>query len=256
MLTQCDGGWRLAAEKLGRSTLGGRCVARHNGGMTQLLSTAEDDLARRVANRRIEMGLSIEELASQAGIDPGYLRYFEQNSDARLSAGTMLLMALALHTTPLALQGGDMDRPPGRGRAGRHPVLVSLTRDQCLAHLAVGGVGRIVYSTQRGPVAVPVNFEYSDGQIVISTDIHKAAILESLNSVGFEVDRIDEGVSEGWSVLATGPARRIDDPDECQRLSSLDLEAWAGGSRHALIGIAPSELTGRVIIHERPPEED
>jgi nitroimidazol reductase NimA-like FMN-containing flavoprotein (pyridoxamine 5'-phosphate oxidase superfamily) len=224
--------------------------------MTQLLTTTAGDLARRVASRRVELGLSVEELASQAGIDPGYLRYFEQNSSATLSAGTLLLLALALQTTPLALQGGDVDRPPGHGRAGRHPVLESLTREQCEAHLAVGGVGRIVYSAKRGPVAAPVNFEYSQGQIVISTDIYKASVLESAGSVGFEVDRIDEGMSEGWSVLATGPARRIDDPDECQRLSSLDLEAWAGGNRHALIGIAPSELTGRVIIHEVPFEED
>ncbi len=164
-------------------------------------------------------------------------------------------MAHALQTTPLVLQGGDIDRPPGHGRAGRHPVLTSLTLEQCQAHLAVGGVGRIVYSTARGPTAVPVNFEYTQGQIVISTGISKASVLESAGSVGFEVDRIDEGMSEGWSVLATGPARRIDDPDECQRLSSLDLEVWAGGNRHVLIGIAPTELTGRVIIHELPFEE-
>ena len=37
-----------------------------------------------------------------------------------------------------------------------------------------------------------------------------------------------------------------------QRLASLDLEAWAGGDRHTLMAIRPTETTGRVIVHESP----
>jgi hypothetical protein len=200
--------------------------------------------------------MSFEELAKRAGIDPGYLTYFETSSDARLSAGTLLLLALALDTTPTALQGGEVDRPPGHGRAGRHPVLDILTREQCDAHLAAGGVGRIVYSTARGPVALPVNFEFTDGEIVFSTNDAKASALEAEEVVGFEIDRVDEAMREGWSVLATGRARRIEAPEEVQRLASLDLEAWAGGARHTLIAIRPDDLTGRVIIHHSIPDQD
>jgi hypothetical protein len=213
-------------------------------------------LARRIGYRRTELGLSVEELAKRAGTDPGYLRYFETSPQATLSAGTLQLMALALDTTPLVLLGGEVDRPPGHGRAGRHPVLDTLTREQCEAHLAVGGVGRIVYSSGRGPVALPVNFEFTEGEVVFSTDESKAAALEAINTVGFEVDRIDEAMSEGWSVVVTGQARRIEDPEERKRLASPDLEAWAGGDRHSLIGIRPDELTGRVIIHESTPDHD
>jgi nitroimidazol reductase NimA-like FMN-containing flavoprotein (pyridoxamine 5'-phosphate oxidase superfamily) len=200
--------------------------------------------------------MSFEELAKRAGIDPGYLTYFETSSDARLSAGTLLLLALVLDTTPIALQGGEVDRPPGHGRAGRHPVLDMLTREQCDAHLAAGGVGRIVYSTARGPVALPVNFEFTDGEIVFSTNDAKASALEAEEVVGFEIDRVDEAMSEGWSVLASGRARRIEAPEEVQRLASLDLEAWAGGARHTLIAIRPDDLTGRVIIHHSIPDQD
>lgn len=214
------------------------------------------DIARRVAHRRAELGLSVEEVARRAGIDPGYLRYFEQSPNAILSAGTMLLVAMALDTSPIALSGGNLDRPPGHGRAGRHPVLEGLGRQQCEAHLSAGGIGRVVYSTNRGPIAVPVNFEFTAGEIIISTDNTKTELLEAQESVGFEIDRVDEAMSEGWSVLVTGRARRIDDPDEVQRLSSLDLEAWAGGDRHVLVGLRPDEITGRVIIHETPPDED
>ena len=212
------------------------------------------DLARRVGHRRSELGMSIEELAKSAGMDPGYLRYFEKSPDVRLSAGTMYLLALALDTTPLALLGGEIDRPPGHGRAGRHPVLDTLTKEQCDADLAAGGVGRVILTTTRGPVALPVNFEFTDGEVVFSTNDAKALVLETEDVVGFEIDRVDEAMSEGWSVLATGRARRIEDLDEVQRLESLDLEAWAGGARHILVGIRPDELTGRVIVHHSNPD--
>ncbi len=214
-----------------------------------------DDLARRVAHRRVELGLSVEDLAARAGVDPVYLRYFESSPTANVSAGTLALMALALKTTPLVLLGGDVDRPPGHGRAGRHPVLEELTKQQCEAHLAVGGVGRIVYSSSRGPTALPVNFEFTEGEIVFSTNESKAAAIGEQAVVGFEVDRIDEAVSEGWSVLVSGKGRRIEDPREIQRLSSLDLEAWAGGPRHSLVTIKPDEITGRVIVHDPEPDQ-
>jgi hypothetical protein len=48
--------------------------------------------------RRIELDLTIEELALRAAIDPDYLRYFEGNAAAALSAGARLLLLLALDT--------------------------------------------------------------------------------------------------------------------------------------------------------------
>jgi len=213
------------------------------------------DLARRIATRRVELGVSVEELASRAGIDPGYLAYFESNPDANLSGGTLLLVALALDTTPLELLGAAADRPPGQAPAVPHAALNELTPDQCRTHLSVGGVGRLLFATERGPVALPVNFEFTEGQIVFSTDDRKASVLGSEETVGFEIDRVDEALSEGWSVLVTGTCRRIEDPDEVQRLASLDLEAWAGGDRHTLMAIRPAETTGRVIVHETLPDE-
>jgi hypothetical protein len=218
--------------------------------------THPSDLARRIAHRRAELGISVEELAQRAGIDPIYMKYFERSADARLSFGSLNLVALALNTNPAELLGAELDRPLGRGRAGRHPSLETLTMRQCQAHLAAGGVGRVVFATERGPVALPVNFEFTDGQIVLSTDVKKADLLESLPEVSFEVDRVDDAMSEGWSVLVSGRARLVDDPEELVRLSSLDLEAWAGGNRHSLVCITPIETTGRVIVHYSDPDED
>jgi nitroimidazol reductase NimA-like FMN-containing flavoprotein (pyridoxamine 5'-phosphate oxidase superfamily) len=275
-------GRRPRLRRLGRLALRPAAWAYHNEPMTHISTTPASadsaiqsrspnevslsehppgpqasDLARRVAHRRNELGLSIEELATRAGADPHYLRYFEHSPDATLSAGTMLLIANVLETSPVTLLGGEVDRPPGHGRAGRHPVLETLTQEQCEAHLSVGGVGRILFVTGRGPVAVPVNFEFTNGEVVFSTDETKAKDIETEHFVGFEVDRVDEAVSEGWSVLVTGRGRRIKaDAEEYQRLASLDLEAWAGGTRHTLVAITADQVTGRVIVHESPPEQD
>ena len=223
--------------------------------MSSAASAPATDLARRITARRTQLGLSVDELATAAGIDPGYLAYFERSPDANLSGGTLLLVALALDTSPRELLGGTADTVAGRGRARPHASLNDLTAEQCQTHLAANGVGRIVYATARGPVALPVNYEFTEGQVVFSTDDAKASRLTEADRVGFEIDRVDDVLSEGWSVLVTGSCRRVDEPDEVQRLSSLGLEPWAGGDRHELIAITPTEITGRVIVHESPPDE-
>src|SRR5580700_7911415 len=63
------------------------------------------DLARRVSHRRNELGLTTEELARQAGVDAWFLAYFEQSSDTTLTGGALVRLAVALETTPLALEG-------------------------------------------------------------------------------------------------------------------------------------------------------
>jgi transcriptional regulator with XRE-family HTH domain len=207
------------------------------------------DLARRVTHRRNELGLSIEELARRAGVDAWFLAYFEQSSDTTLSTGALLRLAVALDTTPFTLEGGQVDRPPGGGGAGAHPVLESLTAQQCEDHLAAGGIGRIVLSTSAGPVAYPVNFVFVDRAVIFRTSDAMAEAISGI--VAFEVDRVDEAMSEGWSVLVRGHARRIEDSEEREAIALLDLEPWAGGARLNLIGITPFEMTGRVIVQRQ-----
>jgi nitroimidazol reductase NimA-like FMN-containing flavoprotein (pyridoxamine 5'-phosphate oxidase superfamily) len=204
------------------------------------------DLARRVTHRRKELSLSTEELARRAGVDAWFLAYFEQSADTALSGGALLRLAIALDTTPFVLEGGTVDRPPGEGRAGLHPVLEHLNAYECEAHLASGGIGRIVLSTASGPVAYPVNFVFMDGSVVFRTSNAMASHISGI--VAFEVDRIDDTMSEGWSVLVRGHARLIDDTEARQGIAQLDLEPWAGGARLNLVEISPFELTGRVIV--------
>jgi len=208
------------------------------------------DLARRLTHRRTELGLSTEELAKQAGIDAWFLAYFEQSADSTLTGGALRRLAVALDTTPSALEGGGVDRPPGTGRAGPNPALESLTPAQCEQHLSAGGVGRIILSTGSGPVAYPVNFVFVRGCVIFRTS---DAMVDNISGVvAFEVDHVDEAMKEGWSVLVRGHARVIENAEFRLVAATLDLEPWAGGARINVVSIAPFEVTGRVIVQRTP----
>jgi nitroimidazol reductase NimA-like FMN-containing flavoprotein (pyridoxamine 5'-phosphate oxidase superfamily) len=190
--------------------------------------------------------LTRDQVARLAGMDGGFLDYLELTPDADLTAGALVRLASALKTTPTFLRGGIVDRPPGPGRAGPHPLLEVIDREQCEAHLSPGGVGRLVFLAERGPVAIPVNFRYLDGEIVFRTDAKSSLAATAGATVSFEVDRIDEAMSEGWSVIVTGRARRVDDPSELERLAQL-IDPWPGGRREAVISVEATEISGRCI---------
>ena len=70
--------------------------------------------------------------------------------------------------------------------------------------------------------------------------------------VAFEVDHVDEAMSEGWSVLVRGHARLIEGTELRLVAGDFDIEPWAGGAHLNVVSIAPFEITGRVTV-QRPP---
>jgi transcriptional regulator with XRE-family HTH domain len=210
------------------------------------------DLGRRVAQRRRELGLTREELAALADVQPEYLAYLEERP-AQVSADTLLGLAGALGTTPTALLGGELDRPPGHAKAAPRPRLETLDRAECLRLIAAGGVGRVVFTAAAGPVALPVNYTLADGAILFRTGPGSPAAAQVGERVGFEVDRIDEARREGWSVLAVGQASAVADPSELGRLHERPpVEPWAGGERELYLRIEPEQVSGRRIHANLP----
>ena len=185
------------------------------------------DLARRVTHRRTELGLSTEELAKQAGIDAWFLAYFEQSTDGTLTGGALLRLAVALDTTPLLSKVVGSIARRARAAPGRIPLSRASPPAQCEAHLAAGGIGRIVLSTGSGPVAYPVNFVFARRCVIFRTS--DAMVANITGVVAFEVDHVDEAMSEGWSVLVRGHARLIEDPEV--RLAAAATRSRALGRR-------------------------
>jgi len=94
-----------------------------------------------------------------------------------------------------------------------------------------------------------VNFGLLDRDVVFSTrtDGVLTAAVTGDRRVGFEVDQIDDAMSEGWSVIISGRARLVDDPEELERIAELGIEPWPGGRREAVIRIETGAISGRRI---------
>ncbi|GGM21741.1 DNA-binding protein [Streptomyces fumigatiscleroticus] len=206
------------------------------------------DVGRRLAGARRRQGLGLEETARRACMSPQYLAYLETRACAAPGPATLLRLADALGTTLLELQGGDRDRPPGQGRALPRPRLRELGPDECRALLSTHGVGRIALTTPDGPAVFPVNYDVVDGTLVFRTSPGAAPAAAVGTGVAFEVDHVDVAMSQGWSVLAVGPARAVTDPGAVRRLRErARTSPWAGAGRTLWVEIRPERLTGRRI---------
>jgi nitroimidazol reductase NimA-like FMN-containing flavoprotein (pyridoxamine 5'-phosphate oxidase superfamily) len=147
-----------------------------------------------------------------------------------------------------AITGGGMESPPGRAEPSDRPALEALSVGDCESLIAAGGIGRLVFSDRRGPTALPVNFRVLEGDVVFRTE-PKASFLDSIatGEVSFEVDHLDEALTEGWSVLLTGKSHVIEEPGELASAQSLSIAPWAGGEREVYVRVVPRKITGRRI---------
>lgn len=205
------------------------------------------DLGRRVALRRAQLGLSRAETAERAGMDPGYVEYLE-TSPANAEIGSVLRLAAALETSATQLLGGGLGLPPGRAGAAAGARLDELAAWECWAKLAPGGIGRIALATSQGPTVLPVNYRVLDGTLVFRTAADGPLAAAVAGRVAVEVDQVDEATRTGWSVLVTGDASRLDDPDALQQLRRRrNPEPWAGGARELWVRVKPTDVTGRTI---------
>jgi nitroimidazol reductase NimA-like FMN-containing flavoprotein (pyridoxamine 5'-phosphate oxidase superfamily) len=202
------------------------------------------DLGRRILERRRAAGLSREETATRAGMATAYLAYLETSPTPNPTPSALARLADALGTSASALAGASAGQRPSAQR----PVAQPLSPAQCRGYLGTGGVGRLVFTEPRGPVALPVNYAVLGGDIVVRTSGRGGLAAHAGRShVSFEVDQLDDAMAEGWSVLVSGQARVVSAPAELETVRGLGIEPWAGGQRDTYIRIAVNDITGRRI---------
>lgn len=206
------------------------------------------DLGRRIAERRHQLGLTVDEVAARAGMDPQYLVMVEDSPAPQLTRSSLWRLAAALDSSVDSISGSGMTAPPGRGGSHGRPVLEPLTVDECRARVGPGGVGRVVFVEAGVPVALPVNFRLLGDDVVFRTEA-EATVLGILSEqrISFEVDHLDEALTEGWSVLITGEGHHVQDPTERQQVEELDVSPWAAGRRDTFVRLVPDRVTGRRI---------
>ncbi|MFD8596771.1 pyridoxamine 5'-phosphate oxidase family protein [Kitasatospora sp. NPDC059646] len=218
--------------------------------------SAAETIARRIAEREAGLGLDRDVLAREAGMSRRYLEYLTSVGPG-FDPNGFLRIAAALGLSYRELVDGRADLPPGQAPPAPRPVLLRLTEEQCWEKIGARGVGRIALPGEAGPAVFPVNYTVDRGTVVYRTHENGAAAPAPGSAVSFEVDRIDDRRSNGWSVLITGTAERIDDRETLQRLMrDLAVQPWAGGARTLWIRIRPESVGGRRITSTPPGDQD
>ena len=125
--------------------------------------------------------------------------------------------------------------------------MIELGRDECLALLQRGGVGRLAFLTPVGLRVVPLNFTTNPGVIAFRTtgDSELGQHGEGAEAV-FEIDEIDNESEQGWSVLAFGRLERPSESDEEWDIRGWrNPTPWTGPDRAFHLKLRWTLLTGR-----------
>lgn len=127
--------------------------------------------------------------------------------------------------------------------------LVMLDRAECLRLLGTATLGRIGLTSGALPAVLPVNFWFDGQRICIRTGPGTKLSAATRDAVvAFEVDEIDPLWHSGWSVMVTGLAHHVVDPEELARLDEMPIPYWAPRGGDHVIAITPELISGRRIV--------
>ena len=112
--------------------------------------------------------------------------------------------------------------------------------------LASVDYGRVVFTLNALPAIRPVNHVVESGRILLRTRLTTAisAATRSVDGVvvAYEADSIDPQAKTGWSVVATGLAHTLTDPDQISLFERL-LHPWVNHA-DTVIAIEPVTISG------------
>jgi hypothetical protein len=124
--------------------------------------------------------------------------------------------------------------------------------DSVTAMRLLAGVdyGRVVFSLKTLPAIRPVNHLVDEGRIIIRTRL-TASISAAVRSgdgvvVAYEADSLDPQTRTGWSVVVTGRAYTLTDPDQVLRYEQL-LHPWVNHA-DTVVAIEPEIISGLRIM--------
>jgi len=125
-----------------------------------------------------------------------------------------------------------------------------LGREECTRLLAASPVGRLALHVRALPTILPVNHLVTPWGIVIRTRPGTKLDAAVMNAVvAFEVDRFDSLTHTGWSVVVTGVASELTDPQALEHVRRLPLPHWAPGDADHYVVISLELIDGRRIVH-------
>ncbi|MER7468088.1 pyridoxamine 5'-phosphate oxidase family protein [Streptomyces sp. NPDC097981] len=139
--------------------------------------------------------------------------------------------------------------------------LEQVDRAEAMRLLGTVSLGRIVFTQHALPAVRPVNHLVEGEDIILQ--LHDGSALAALAAppdvsgvvVAYEADAIDPGTHLGWSVVVTGYARPVADPQELAGYAAR-LRPWVGQGMSTAWRITPALITGFRLEPEPEPDPD
>jgi nitroimidazol reductase NimA-like FMN-containing flavoprotein (pyridoxamine 5'-phosphate oxidase superfamily) len=133
-----------------------------------------------------------------------------------------------------------------------HGVMEVLDDHECLRLLAEGHLGRVALCVGALPVIVPVHYALLGRDPVFRTDAGTKLLMASAGHVlCLEIDGADPVAHRGWSVLVTGQAEVLHEPEDLAAAAELPLRPWVGHG-DAFVRIEAALVSGRRIVRGVP----
>lgn len=120
-----------------------------------------------------------------------------------------------------------------------------LDRAECLQLLRSVSLGRIGITVGALPMILPINFRVDGERILFRTGVGTKLDAATRGAVvAFEADDFDALYHSGWSVVVTGVARPVDDPDDHLVHRT---PRWAPDLSDRLVEVSVDEVSGRRV---------
>jgi uncharacterized protein len=133
-------------------------------------------------------------------------------------------------------------------RLGQGAEFARLDRTESLRLLSTVRVGRLIFTVNALPALRPMNFALVDELILLRTAADSTAARKVDGMiVAFEADELDVAACSGWSVMVTGRAALVTDPDAAARYREVPLVSWAAGVRDRFVTITMELTEGRRV---------
>jgi hypothetical protein len=130
-------------------------------------------------------------------------------------------------------------------------TLVELPRHEALRLLGTAPLGRVVFTLRALPAIRPVNHIMDGDDVIIRTNlgasVASAVSADSAVVVAYQADMIDPDTHTGWSVVVTGVARIVTDPQDNARYQRL-LRPWVDNPVDCVIRIRAEIVSGYRLV--------
>ena len=125
-----------------------------------------------------------------------------------------------------------------------------ISRDECLALLGRGEVGRLGVVDGWRPRIFPVNYVMDGECVVFRSDQGTKLQAGERSPVCFEIDDVDPATRTGWSIVVDGVLDEVTGlsaPSTVERVRATHVQPWAPGLKGHWLRIVPQRITGRRI---------